>query len=267
MIQLIIFFLNAAGKFLGKLISNRGCLVSFIVFCVVVFFILGSGAQVHRQELQKAHPELFKNDIQDNSSPGSGQHIAVILFWGSIIVLIALSFRSKFKKKDLAKGIGKPLPSKISKDLATPYTLKLQTQDVDLMLNNPFRGILCIGSAGSGKSESILRQLMKSAIDNEFCGIIYDFKSPTLTNELEGFLSQKTSRFKHYNINFNDLQRSNRVNPLDHRYIINASYAREFSTAIINNLLPESLERKDFWVRSCTDVLAAIIFYLSLIHI
>ena len=104
---------------------------------------------------------------------------------------------------------------------------------------------------------------MKSAIDNEFCGIIYDFKSPTLTNELEGFLSQKTSRFKHYNINFNDLQRSNRVNPLDPRYIINASYAREFSTAIINNLLPESLEKKDFWVRSCTDVLAAIIFYLS----
>ena len=37
MIQLIIFFLNATGKLIGKLVSNRGCLVSFIVFCVVVF--------------------------------------------------------------------------------------------------------------------------------------------------------------------------------------------------------------------------------------
>jgi len=181
MIQLIIFVFGAIGKFIGKLISNRGCLVSFIVICVVVFFILGSGAQVHRNELEKAHPELFKNAIQDNSSPGSGQHIAGILFFGSIIVLIALSIKSKFKKKDPTNGTGKPLPSKISKDLANPYTLKLQTQGEDLMINNPFRGILCIGSAGSGKSESILRQLMKSAIDNEFCGIIYDFKSPTLT--------------------------------------------------------------------------------------
>ena len=265
MIQLIIFILNTSGKFIGKLISNRGCLVSFLVFCVVFFYIIGKGAQERSYEIQKAHPELKKiiQDNYNNSSPGSGQHIAVILFWGSIIVLIALYIRSKFKKKDLAKGIGKPLPSKINKDLENRYSFKLQTQGENLILNNPFRGILCIGSAGSGKSESILRQLMKSAIDNEFCGIIYDFKSPTLTNELEGFLSQKTSRFKHYNINFNDLQRSNRVNPLDPRYIINASYAREFSTAIINNLLPESLEKKDFWVRSCTDVLAAIIFYLS----
>src|SRR5664280_2354575 len=105
MIQLIIFFLNATGKLIGKLVSSRGCLVSFIVFCVVVFFILGSGAQVHRQELQKAHPELFKNDIQDNSnnsSPGSGQHIAVILFWGSIIVLIALSFSCLLYTSDAA---------------------------------------------------------------------------------------------------------------------------------------------------------------------
>ena len=98
MIQLIIFILNAAGKFLGKLISNKGCLVSFIAMCVVVFFILGSGAQLHKQELQKAHPELFTNDIQDNSSPHSGQHIAGILFFGFIIVLIALSIKSKFKK-------------------------------------------------------------------------------------------------------------------------------------------------------------------------
>src|SRR5450759_816799 len=91
-------------KFIGKLISNRGCLVSFLVFCVVFFYIIGKGAQERSYEIQKAHPEL-KNIIQDNSnnsSPGFGQHIIGILFWGFIIVYIGLYIRSKFKKKDLA---------------------------------------------------------------------------------------------------------------------------------------------------------------------
>ena len=60
MIQLIIFILNTTGKFLGKLISNRGCLVSFLIFCVVFFYIIGKGAQQRSYEIQKAHPELKK---------------------------------------------------------------------------------------------------------------------------------------------------------------------------------------------------------------
>src|SRR5665647_3888740 len=113
MIQLVIFILNTAGKFIGKLISNRGCLVSFLIFCVVFFYIIGKGAQERSYEIQKVHPEL-KNIIQDNSnnsSPQSGQQIAGILFWGVIILLIALFIKSKFKKKDPTKGIGKPIPS------------------------------------------------------------------------------------------------------------------------------------------------------------
>jgi len=193
MIQLIIFILNATGKFLGKLISYKGCLVTFIIFCIVFFLILGKGAEMHNSEILKAHPQL-KDVLQDhynNSPPQSGQQFAGILIWGVIILLIALFIKNKLKKKDPTKGIGKPIPSTISKDLENRYSFKLQTEGENLILNNPFRGILCIGSAGSGKSESILRQLMKSAIDNEFCGIIYDFKSPTLTNELEAYLSQK----------------------------------------------------------------------------
>jgi hypothetical protein len=96
----------------------------------VFFFILGKGAQMHNIEIVKAHPEL-KNVLQDNSnnsSPQSGQQTARILFWGVIIVLIVLFLRSKIKKKDPTKGIGKPIPSKISKDLENRYSFKLQTQ-------------------------------------------------------------------------------------------------------------------------------------------
>jgi len=80
MIQLVIFILNTAGKFIASLLAIEGVLFLSSFSVLWFFFILGSGAQVHRQELQKAHPELFKNEIQDNSSPHSGKHIAVILF-------------------------------------------------------------------------------------------------------------------------------------------------------------------------------------------
>ena len=192
-----------------------------------------------------------------------GNAIFALAFWGGIIFLIVRYIKKKRKKPEPIRDLAKPIPTDIAEDKANGYSLALQTHSGELILNNPFRGILCIGSAGSGKSESVLRQLLKSGVKNQFCGIIYDFKSPTLTNELEGFLSENSPRFKHFNINFNDLERTNRVNPLDPRYIVNASYAREYATAIVNNLLPESLERKDFWVRSCTDILTAVIFYLS----
>lgn len=181
--------------------------------------------------------------------------VLLVLIIAITLTAVIWNYRSRHRQKEA--------PAEVSPVLK-PHTLMLQTNNGKaLEVNNPFRGILCIGSAGSGKSESVLRQLLKSAVKNEFCGIIYDFKSPTLTNELEGFLNENSPRFKHFNINFNDLERTSRVNPLAPQYIVNASYAREYATAIVNNLLPESLERKDFWVRSCTDVLTAVIFYLS----
>lgn len=265
MIQLISFIFGA----IGRLFRKPGCLISFLVICAIFHFTVGPGRELpgavsELRALLKAHPEANPFNLgNSNTLLAIIPVVVVILLWVGLLILITVYIRKKRRKSNPVKGIGKPLPSQISKDSSNLYTLKLQTQGEDLMVNNPFRGILCIGSAGSGKSESVLRQLMKSAIDNQFCGILYDFKSPTLTDELEGYLSKKTPRFKHYNVNFNDLQKTNRVNPLDPHYIPNASYAREFSTSIINNLLPESLERKDFWVRSCTDVLAAIIFYLS----
>lgn len=273
-IFLIVRFImkKSKGKTLSKgktkKVSKKPLVVIIIVVaCAIFYFTVGDGRQIGsligelRADL-KAHPEVNLTKLIFTTPSLLIALIIILGFWCVIIFLILRYFKRLITgiKDD---GISKPLPDKVSKDLANPYTLRIRTQGEDLLVNNPFRGILCIGSAGSGKSESVFRQLLESAVEKDFCGIQYDFKYPTLTNELEGYLSKKEGRFKHFTINFEDLHRTNRVNPLDPRYILNASYAREYSTSIINNLLPESLEKKDFWVRSCTDVLTAVIFYLA----
>lgn len=177
----------------------------------------------------------------------------------------------KAQKKADRRRAGKAAATAAALDPLAPspeepatLALTLETTGEPLHINNPFRGILCVGGAGSGKSVSVLRQLMFSGVQRGFCGLIYDFKAPTLTNELRNYLNaQKGLKMPLYEISFHDLEHSHRVNPLHPDYIRSASHAREYATALINNLLPESLEKKDFWTRSCTDILAAVMFYLA----
>jgi type IV secretory pathway TraG/TraD family ATPase VirD4 len=142
------------------------------------------------------------------------------------------------------------------------YTAK----GTEYIMGNPFRGVLVVGAAGSGKSASVVRQLMYNAVNKSFCGLLYDFKYPTLTNELNGYLYFKQSQARHYNINFTHIEKSVRINPLKSQYVPNSSYAREYAMAIINNLIPESTEKQDFWTRSCIDLLTAEIHYLAQEH-
>ena len=62
-------------------------------------------------------------------------------------------------------------------------------------------------------------------------------------------------------LDFNDPLRSCRVNPLHPRYIPSASFAQEYATVIVNNLVPESIKGMDFWMRSAVALLQASIWY------
>jgi len=123
---------------------------------------------------------------------------------------------------------------------------------------------LVIGGAGSGKSESIVNALIWNSAVNKFSGMVYDFKFPTLTQQVLHEYSEHSSNTPIHVVCFNDLTHSKRINPL--RYVKNQAYAREYAQAVIKNLLPESIERMDFWTRSITDLLTAEIFYLSQEH-
>lgn len=176
------------------------------------------------------------------------------LIFGSILFIICYSIYKYLQSKK--KG-------KIKEIKPNPNTLQLATIQGKINVNNPFRGILVVGSAGSGKSESIAVPLLGQFISKGYAGIIYDFKFPTLANDAQAYIDANKSDLKHYFLNFNDPHRSNRINPLNPKYIPNTSYAREYAQALISNLMKESIKKPDFWSRSATDLLTACIWFLK----
>lgn len=162
----------------------------------------------------------------------------------------------------LRKFMGKGKRTKNAKP-SNPLAVQLHTTRGNIVLNNPFRGIFVLGAAGSGKSESVGVPLLEQFIGKGFAGVVYDFKFPTLADDVEAFVKAKSSPLRHYYLDFNNPLRSYRVNPLNPKYIPNTSYAREYALAIVSNLLKESIKKPDFWTRSATDLLTACIWYLK----
>ena len=150
------------------------------------------------------------------------------------------------------------------KRVNTAYSFSFPTDERTWVnIPNPFRGILVIGGAGSGKSYSIAEPIMEQSAQKGFSGIIYDFKFPVLTNFALHHNTKRSNGIDIFVINFKDLSRTHRVNPLAPKYIPVAAFAEEYSTAIIANLMPETIGKKDFWVRSSTALLTATIWFLK----
>lgn len=136
--------------------------------------------------------------------------------WGSVGYFAYRYFRKKEKPKEEAPEI-------------SPELVRLQTTGTPLVVGNPFRGIFVVGAAGSGKSESIAVPLLSEFVRLGYSGLVYDFKFPTLANDVESFLKAERSPVRHVYINFNNPYQSMRVNPISPRYLLNTSYAREFA--------------------------------------
>ena len=172
----------------------------------------------------------------------------LVLMWGGLIYYV-YSIKGDDFIKDFKNGMN-------------PYALIFKTNKGNLIINNPFRGLFIIGSAGSGKSESIAVPALEQFIEKNYSGVVYDFKYPSLGNEVETFLNAKISDVRHYHITFDTNYESNKINPIDPKYMPNSSYAREYSQTIISNLMRETIKRPDFFSRSATDILTACMWFL-----
>lgn len=235
----------------GELKSRRnGCLSVIKIVVGVIVFSYGM-----------AFIGVFLKYIGNNLQRGyilNAVVLSVLLL--SVCIGFILFLRWYFRKK---KNRNKSKEVPFSK---SPYSVEFETSKGNIILNNPFRGVFCVGAAGSGKSESIAVPLLNQFIQKRYCGVIYDFKFPALANELQSFIEASNNNINHYFLNLNEPLRSYKVNPLNPKYLLNTSYVREYSQAIINNLLKESIKKPDFWTRSATDLLTACIWYLKEEH-
>ena len=132
---------------------------------------------------------------------------------------------------------------------------------------NPFRGIFIAGGPGSGKSDSWAKPLIRQALAQDYCGILYDVKFPELTEYAYHYRQlnpDATTRF--CILNFKDMDRTHRLNPIAPANIPSITYAEEYAIALIRNLQTETIERPDFWSRSSVALITGVIWYLRKHH-
>lgn len=139
-----------------------------------------------------------------------------------------------------------------------------ETTTGPLFIDNPRRGIFISGGAGSGKSKSIIEPVIHQAGQNDYTGIVYDFKFPTLAEEIAG--SYANSKISTYYVNFADLSCSHRINPLAPDLITDNTYAREAATTILTNLDFKAAQNRSFWIQSAEVLLTGAIWYLRNNH-
>ena len=156
------------------------------------------------------------------------------------------------------------LPAPFSLHLETRYSFRNQTRTAEINLVNIMRGTLVMGNPGSGKTRYIFRPLIRQSLELGMAAFIYDLKYPDLTQyvywcmERTGIGSRTL-----YTLNFNDLSRSHRCNPLHPAGIADINDAGEYAQTILVALRKESAHQQEsFFVQSAMNFLTACIWFL-----
>jgi uncharacterized membrane protein YgdD (TMEM256/DUF423 family) len=160
------------------------------------------------------------------------------------------------------------LTNEYSINLEAEYNLKGNSKKSWINIINPFRGILVIGSPGSGKTYFIIQQIIKQQIQKGFSLFVYDFKYDDLTKLTYNLLEQYGKNYrvkpKFYAINFEDVTNSHRCNPLDPYTMTDITDAAEASRAILMGLNREWIRKQgEFFVESPINFLTALIWFLK----
>ncbi|MEM9647137.1 MAG: type IV secretory system conjugative DNA transfer family protein [Bacteroidota bacterium] len=155
-----------------------------------------------------------------------------------------------------------------------PYTYQHRGKKRKGWINfvNLFRALLVIGTPGSGKSFSVIEEVMAQFIAKKYAMIIYDFKLNTLTKKAYGYLQEARARFgdskkmpfpRMYFICFDDLRRTHRNNPIDPYGLVNQSDAIDTAATLMKNLNPEWIKKQDYFSRSAISFTSGCIWYLK----
>jgi len=159
------------------------------------------------------------------------------------------------------------LENEYSINLPARYQLKGKERNSWINIINPFRSTLVCGSPGAGKSYFVIRHIITQHIKKGFTMFLYDFKYDDLTkiayNTLLNHNRQYAIKPKFYVINFEDLSRSHRCNPLEPAAMLDITDAMESSRTFMLGLNREWVKKQgDFFVESPINFVTALIWFL-----
>jgi hypothetical protein len=256
---LTISLIGAKGKKDEKLTYH----VSFIYIIIGLLIYWGSYFVLH---------------ISGSSSQVSLLYISVSVI-GFIILLtggnlLSRVIKMRFNNKDIFNKENESFPqeerlleNEYSINLPAKYHLKGKVRNSWINIINCFRSVLVLGSPGSGKSYFVIRHIITQHLAKGFSMFVYDFKFDDLTVIAYNHYLKNKNRYVvepgFYIINFDDLTRSHRCNPLDKENMLDITDAAESARTILMGLNREWIKRQgDFFVESPINFLTAIIWYL-----
>jgi len=160
------------------------------------------------------------------------------------------------------------LTNAYSINLPARYNLKGKTRNSWINLINPFRGLLALGTPGSGKTFFVIRHVITQHIEKGFTCFIYDFKFPDLTTIAYNTALKNMDKYpvppKFFIINFDDLSRSHRFNVLSPATMVDITDATESSRSIMFGLNREWAKKVgDFFVESPINFTTALFWFLK----
>ena len=201
---------------------------------------------------------------------------------GVVLAHIALDNISKFIKDGLLKDrfnfenesfeqCTELVENKYSVNIPMRYYYKGKFRKGWVNITNPFRGTWVVGTPGSGKTFSIIEPFIRQHSAKGFALVVYDYKFPTLATKLYYHYkkNQKLGKLPpgcSFNIiNFVDVEYSQRVNPIQLKYINNLAAASETAETLLESLQKGKKEggggSDQFFQTSAVNFLAACIYF------
>ncbi|OJV54192.1 MAG: conjugal transfer protein TraG [Bacteroidetes bacterium 43-16] len=197
---------------------------------------------------------------------------------GFILVLTGGTLLSRIIKDALADDIFNEanetfpqeerfLSNEFSVNLPAVYQLKSKKRKSWINIVNPFRSLLVLGTPGAGKSYFVIRHVITQHIAKGFCMFVYDFKFPDLSVIVYNHWLRNKEKYNGksacYFVNFDDLSRTHRCNPLDPAGMVDITDAAESARTILLGLNREMIKKQgDFFIESQINFLTALIWFL-----
>ena len=125
--------------------------------------------------------------------------------------------------------------TKTKETVQSKYQVRFETQKGYFEIENIKRGASVIGSAGSGKTESVVFQFLQHFQKYGYCGIIHDYKNFELTEIVYPLF--KEHDIPYYTIAFDEV--IHKVNPIAPRYLPNEESVNEVARVLLENLLEQ----------------------------
>lgn len=119
------------------------------------------------------------------------------------------------------------------------YRVRFRLRNGSFTADNIRRGASIIGSAGSGKTESVVLNFLQHFSAQGFCGVIHDYKDFDLTEIAYPLFKDQDLQF--YTVAFDEIH--DRVNPIAPRYLPNEESVNEVARVLMENLLEQDLSQ------------------------